>query len=307
MLVSVIIPCYNVGAYVSECIDSVLAQTYSPLEIICVDNNSTDGTLNILKNYKERYNDKLIILSEKNAGASFARNRGLAVAKGEWVQFLDADDLLLPDKINHQMQLVSQNNNIAFIAAACLKQTFGGKKNTFNVESLDTYKALFITKLGNTCANLFNTKKVRDVGNWNETLKSSQETDLMFRLMKNDFDVKIDSVPLTIIRERESGQISQGNPINRWRQYIAIRLEIIKFLKANKADYFYEEKEFYFQNLFSQIRTLAKYDLKSANEIFKLNFEKHFVPTGSSVFSTYSILFKLVGFKNAEQIKKIIG
>ena len=70
MLVSVIIPCFNVEAYISECIDSVISQTHSDLEIICVDNNSTDGTFQILQDYKNKYGAKFQVLKELKKGAS---------------------------------------------------------------------------------------------------------------------------------------------------------------------------------------------------------------------------------------------
>ena len=104
-LVSVIIPCYNVAPYLKECLDSVLAQTYEPLEIVCVDNNSSDNTKEVLDQLRDSHN--LIIDEEKNPGACAARNKGLAVCKGEWVQFLDADDLLLADKIETQINAIN--------------------------------------------------------------------------------------------------------------------------------------------------------------------------------------------------------
>lgn len=76
MWVSVIIPCYNVEAYVAEALDSALAQDYPWLEVIAVDNNSTDGTLAILQTYEAQFPDKIRVLQEKKQGAPAARNTG---------------------------------------------------------------------------------------------------------------------------------------------------------------------------------------------------------------------------------------
>jgi glycosyltransferase involved in cell wall biosynthesis len=117
MLISVIIPCYNVEAFISECVDSVLNQTYQEIEIICIDNNSSDNTWQTLIQLKNIF-PHLIIDKEIKAGACAARNKGLNIANGYWVQFLDADDLLLPKKIEHQVELLKCNSNIAFVAGS---------------------------------------------------------------------------------------------------------------------------------------------------------------------------------------------
>ena len=94
--VSVIIPCYNVEQYIDKCLDSVYGQTLREMEIICVNDGSTDATFDILNKYAAR--DKRIrIITQKNSGLSAARNSGLNVAKGEFVAFLDSDDFVASD------------------------------------------------------------------------------------------------------------------------------------------------------------------------------------------------------------------
>lgn len=303
MLVSVIIPCYNVEAYIAECLESVFLQTYSEIEVICVDNNSSDKTVELLQQYEAQ--GKIKLLKEEKAGASSARNKGLSVANGDWIQFLDADDLLLPEKIKHQLALINGNKEVAFIAGACYKQTVEGKRTATVLAETDRFKALFTTSLGNTCSNLFNTDKLRTIGGWNEALKSSQESDLMFRLLKKEYLVLFDQKLLTIIRERVGGQISQGDPRKNWLQYVSLRIEIIDFLKRDKASYFKMEQNFYFQNLFSQLRTFAQYDLVAADLIFKKNYAKSFRPRSGKKFSIYALFFYLFGFKKAEQLKNV--
>ncbi|HWZ16318.1 MAG TPA: glycosyltransferase [Mucilaginibacter sp.] len=100
-LVSVIIPVYNAEKYLDSCILSVIGQTWPNIEIILVDDGSTDNSLNIIEKYKEAGTVKAI--QQKNKGAAAARNAGLKQAKGIYIQFLDADDLLSPDKIEAQV------------------------------------------------------------------------------------------------------------------------------------------------------------------------------------------------------------
>jgi len=102
--VSVIIPIYNSERYLRQCIDSLIHQTLLDIEIICVDDGSTDASLNILHEYQQSDN-RIIIVTKENAGAGAARNYGLNIAKGEYLSFLDSDDffnLHLLEKIYNQ-------------------------------------------------------------------------------------------------------------------------------------------------------------------------------------------------------------
>ncbi|EET60574.1 hypothetical protein BRYFOR_07392 [Marvinbryantia formatexigens DSM 14469] len=96
--VSVIIPVYNVEKYLEKCLDSVERQTLPEIEIICVNDGSTDGSLQILQSYAEK-DDRIIIINKENGGLSSARNAGLAVAEGEYVYFLDSDDWILAETL----------------------------------------------------------------------------------------------------------------------------------------------------------------------------------------------------------------
>lgn len=102
-LVSIIIPVFNSQEYLAETIESALAQTWPNKEIIIVDDGSTDNSLSVAGEFKDRC---LKIFKQENKGASAARNKGLAEAKGEYIQFLDADDLLNSVKIEDQLQLL---------------------------------------------------------------------------------------------------------------------------------------------------------------------------------------------------------
>jgi glycosyltransferase involved in cell wall biosynthesis len=106
-LVSIIIPVYNAEKYLAECITSAIGQTWQNTEIIIIDDGSTDDSLKIAQNYSDNRNIKII--TQINKGASSARNAGLKEAKGDYIQFLDADDLLSPDKIYQQVIHLEQN------------------------------------------------------------------------------------------------------------------------------------------------------------------------------------------------------
>lgn len=90
-IVSVIIPCYNAEKYLKKCLDSIIYQTLNQIEVICIDDGSTDNTIDILKNYAI-VDKRFVIITQKNINAGAARNRGLDVARGKYLSFLDADD-----------------------------------------------------------------------------------------------------------------------------------------------------------------------------------------------------------------------
>src|SRR4029077_11072398 len=100
MLVSILIPCFNAERWVAQAIESALGQTWPEKEVIVVDDGSTDAGLTIIK----AFGDRIRWVTGPNRGGNVARNRLLELARGEWLQYLDADDYLLPEKIGRQFR-----------------------------------------------------------------------------------------------------------------------------------------------------------------------------------------------------------
>ena len=94
--ISVIIPVYNASKYLRQCINSVLGQTLKNIEVICIDDGSIDNSLEILKEYQIKDN-RIIVCTQENSGAAVARNKGLDIAKGDYIAFMDPDDYY-PDR-----------------------------------------------------------------------------------------------------------------------------------------------------------------------------------------------------------------
>jgi glycosyltransferase involved in cell wall biosynthesis len=108
--VTAVIPAYNAEKYIARAIDSVLAQTHQPDEIIVVDDGSTDATAEIIK----RYTPQVQYIYQENAGGSIARNTAIEAAKSEWVAFLDADDEWLGQKLQLQIEHLKRNGDLAW-------------------------------------------------------------------------------------------------------------------------------------------------------------------------------------------------
>ncbi|MEC4984688.1 MAG: glycosyltransferase family A protein [Oscillatoria sp. PMC 1068.18] len=117
-LVSILIPCYNAEAFLAETLESALSQTWENKEIIVVDDGSRDRSLTIAKQFESR---GVKVISQENRGASAARNRAYQESQGDFIQYLDADDLLAPDKIERQMQIFAAGNSDWVVAGEWAK------------------------------------------------------------------------------------------------------------------------------------------------------------------------------------------
>ena len=115
--VSVIIPSYNRKAYIQESIESVRKQSCQDFEIIVVDDGSTDGTLDLLR----AYGDAISLIEQKHAERAAARNKGIEQSKGDYIAFLDSDDVWLPDKLALQVEIMERSPHIVCVYGACLR------------------------------------------------------------------------------------------------------------------------------------------------------------------------------------------
>ena len=107
--VSIVVPVYNAEKYIKDTLDSVLGQTYRNIEVICVDDGSSDSTLSILKEYADK-DSRVIILSQKNQYAGIARNNGLAHASGDYIMFLDSDDIFEKNMVSYLIDIATKRD-----------------------------------------------------------------------------------------------------------------------------------------------------------------------------------------------------
>ena len=103
-MISVIVPIYNVEQYLEQCLDSIISQTYSQLEIILVDDGSTDSSGQICDKYA-RKDERIVVIHKTNGGLSDARNAGISVATGEYISFIDSDDYIATDMYNKMIKI----------------------------------------------------------------------------------------------------------------------------------------------------------------------------------------------------------
>ncbi|NVK53920.1 MAG: glycosyltransferase family 2 protein [Flavobacteriaceae bacterium] len=234
-MISVIIPVYNSDSTLER---SVLSIVKEPLvaEIIIVDDGSTDNSNFIANSFANKYPFIKIFHHGKfkNKGATASRNLGLVNAISDWIQFLDADDELLPGKIERQFSKV--NSEMSFIVGNAIDCFEDGHEH-FRKFISDPWAGLIAGKLGITSANLWNKEALLEIGGWNESLSSSQEYELMFRLLKKYEKIGFCDLPLTRIYKRKNSisnnPLIQSQRVNNWlnlRKDIKLHLkEINKF------------------------------------------------------------------------------
>jgi len=215
-LVSILIPLYNSEKYIAETLESCLKQTYNNLEIIIVDDGSTDNSLKIAKKYAKKY-ESIKLYTQKNAGAQRARNLAFEKSSGEYIQYLDADDLLSENKIYDQMNLVMRHgdNNIyscKFIRFT--KKIKDGKYFEKNIDkTFDNSIDWLITSwsnggMGQTSIWLTPRKIIEKSGLWDETLIKNQDGEFFNRVLLNSEKVIYSDNAIVYYRFTGSSSIS---------------------------------------------------------------------------------------------------
>ncbi len=198
-LVSVIIPAYNADKFIAEALDSVFTQTYRPIEVIVIDDGSTDKTAEIVRNYQSDKHDSLVYIYQKNSGPSAARNAGIRKSNGKYITFLDADDLWTDGKLQKQIKLMethrdvvlmfgdvrrfSESNGTAdsmFVRKGITKEFFG---DSFYVK--DAYRKLLMRNYIPTGTVIIKRKYFQNEVIFDENLRCVEDWDLWLRIAMN--------------------------------------------------------------------------------------------------------------------------
>lgn len=205
-LISVIMPAFNAAAYIAEGIRSILAQQHRPLEVIVVDDGSTDDTANIVAGF----GSPVRCCTQKNAGPPSARNKGLSMARGDYVAFLDADDVYEPGKLELQLKKLQENPQVDIVVGKMVREQLAsgpGEPPVFVPKEQEDHVSL---QLGTV---LFRRVAFDKVGVFEKSLNSTDDWDWFMRarelrigiLMHKDVVLKQRLHFTNITRDREAG------------------------------------------------------------------------------------------------------
>ncbi len=190
-LVSIVIAAYNAEKYIAESIESCLNQTYKDIEVIIVNDGSTDTTLSIIEKYVA-LDSRVCVVSQENKGVGASRNVGNNLAKGDLIAVLDSDDIMMSDRLMVQVEYMQQHPEIDVLG--CWMEhinekgvsigTYKRVSNTINVSQFKEYQVKNIPVALTHSGVIYQTKKVKEVGGYRD-LRPGQDADLWNRMVEN--------------------------------------------------------------------------------------------------------------------------
>jgi glycosyltransferase involved in cell wall biosynthesis len=227
-LVSILIPCHNGGPWIRESIESALTQTYANKEVIVVDDGSTDDSRSVIKSF----GDRVIFQGVQQSGGNSARNRLTQMARGEWLQYLDADDYLLPGKIASQMATATscEPNVDVIYSPVIIRDTVNARPDSVPKIHDDEDESVTFIRWGplNTNGLLLRRKAVEDVGAWKEGQNCCQEHELLLRLFIAGHRFALHNSAETVYRLHSSQTVSRKDPL----MVIRLRMELTDRMEA---------------------------------------------------------------------------
>lgn len=238
-LVSVIIPCHNAAPWLAATLASVQAQKWPALETIVVDDGSTDDSLAIARRHAS---DRIHVLTQSNAGAAAARNHGLRHARGDYIQFLDADDLLAPDKIERHLHLLGSTPGNARAVAAGPWGRFEDDPATARFVSEDNWRdapavewlALNFAGRGMMPPAAWLTPRaiVDAAGPWDERLTLNDDGEYFCRVLLASAGVRFCAEAKSFYRSNLAGSLSRRRSETAWRSALLSQELCIRHLLA---------------------------------------------------------------------------
>ena len=226
--VSVVIPTYQCGRFVSQSIDSVLGQTFKNFEIIIVDDGSTDHTQEILNNYSNMNNIKII--RQSNQGPSAARNLGIRMSTGEYIAFLDADDIWLPNKLEKQIEYLEKHPKVDLIYCdsylfnekSTMQKTFFDISQPFSGKVLNK---LFLSDFIPLLTVVVRRSIFNSVGFFDETINGPEDYDLWLRISRTK---TIDFIHEPLAKYRVTSGLTSEQKIKRLKNEINVKEKALR-------------------------------------------------------------------------------
>jgi len=230
--ISVIMACYNSSAYITEAINSVLSQTFDELELILIDDSSSDNTLKIAKSFQVKDNRISIISLPVNFGPADARNAGIRIARGEWIGILDSDDISVPLRFEEQIKLAVSDKDLILIGSNAV--TIDDKGCELKEHKYPTNHQSLVKRLS-TCrafpphsSILYKKDVVEKLSAFNSRYVRSQDTDLCFRLSEIG---KIASVNMPLIKLRKHKQNLSNSDGGRMQSLFGHAASVCHFIR----------------------------------------------------------------------------
>lgn len=201
-LVSVLMPAYNAEKYIGEAIESILNQTYKNLELIIIDDCSTDDTWKIIQEYQKKDKRIIGVINNKNLKLSLTLNKGIQMAKGEYIARMDADDISTSDRIQNQVEFLEQNKEVGILGGIMeiidTKGNYLGKRSYPQDDKLIRKKLFRYSPFSHPLI-MIRKKILSKSGLYNDTFNPAEDYELYFRIGKF---AKFANLPQVLLKYR---------------------------------------------------------------------------------------------------------
>ena len=303
MLVSILIPCFNAERWVGEAIESALKQTWAEKEVIVVDDGSRDGSPNVIRSFGSRIRWE----TGPNRGGNVARNRLLELARGEWLQYLDADDYLLPLKIERQVSFLREHPTCDVVYSPVLLVNWSEDKVEQEItpirEPHDPWILLARWWLPQTGGPLWKKQAIIDAGGWKPEQPCCQEHELYLRLLEAGAEFSYFHECHAAYRNwSKNATVSKLNRAEVRRQRLAIKERAERFLES-RGELTPSRLQALNQARFEIARMAWQEDRAAATEIVSTIEQRQpgFVPELPAARRRYRWVYQIFGFSAAER------
>lgn len=307
MLFSVIIPIYNTDKYLDECIKSVVNQSFKDLEIILVNDGSTDKSLDICKKYQQIYSN-VTLVSQTNSGVSVARNRGISLAKGRYIFFLDSDDKMYPGMLDEAQKVINKGNYDLIIGKySYLKEKNNVELTNYNFKFQDSnsiyrfieYCIINGIQIPWNPYQYFIKRKIVQKNKlmFNPKIKVAEDCDFFFSFLKFISNFKVTNLIFIEYRfDRPGSLVKKQNSENVLSQVKVFYKLSYKFIKYPIIHYFFVNKTISIFILIAAINNIKDREKCYKNAARYINiFEEKINPK----YYPLKLLINLLGFKKA--------
>jgi glycosyltransferase involved in cell wall biosynthesis len=272
----VIIPCFNRERFIEEAIRTVLAQTFLDFEVVVVDDGSTDGSAEVVRKILD---ERVRLIAQRNRGPSEARNSGLAGARGQWVKFLDSDDLMEPNCLKEQlecMQLAPPNSVVVGTAISIDENGDILPIEKYNIACARMGAEIPLETLVSGCGSgqlfFFPRDALIDAGGFNSSVTISEDHDLILRLFERGYRFFLFDTPTIRGREHSGKRLTVNIERNSYSQLLEMyKYHLAALQKAQGGAFGFKERRAFAQLIWRVARSATRAHVTDiANDLFVL-------------------------------------